>query len=136
MTFVVVEMDWVLVRNLAVYHLLKLFPPIFFSLPDTSMFSPQLTSFDPFFCLTEVTFDSLPRLTKLMFENGVIDELLFLDFPEVCRFPSGLLLLKYGKAVQESVYENFRVVHEGQLHIVFTQDLKVRLFSVRISDHV
>ena len=34
-------------------------------------------------------------------------------------------MLEYGKAVQESVYEQLRVVREGQLRIIFTQDLKV-----------
>lgn len=55
------------------------------------------------------------------------DELLFLDFPREYRFPSGLTMLRYGKAVQESVYEKIRVVFEGQLCAVFNQDLKVRL---------
>lgn len=34
-------------------------------------------------------------------------------------------MLEYGKAVQESVYEQLRVVREGQLRIIFSQDLKV-----------
>lgn len=59
----------------------------------------------------------------------MIDELLFLDLPQEYRFPSGIMMLKCGKAVQESVHENLRVVHQGQLRIVFTNDLKVRLLS-------
>jgi hypothetical protein len=55
----------------------------------------------------------------------VIDELLFLDLPREIRFSSGLMMLEYTKAVQECVYEQLRVVREGQLRIVFTQDLKV-----------
>lgn len=35
-------------------------------------------------------------------------------------------MLEYGKAVQESVYEQLRVVREGQLRIIFTHDLKVK----------
>ncbi|XP_057487009.1 probable transcriptional regulator SLK2 [Actinidia eriantha] len=73
----------------------------------------------------EAIFEILPRLSKIKFESGVIDELLFLDFPHECRFPSGLMMLRYGKAVQESVYEQFRVVREGQLRIIFSPDLKI-----------
>uniref|UniRef100_A0A803PS17 Transcriptional regulator SLK2 n=3 Tax=Cannabis sativa TaxID=3483 RepID=A0A803PS17_CANSA len=35
------------------------------------------------------------------------------------------MMLEYGKAVQESVYEQLRVVREGRLRIIFTQDLKI-----------
>lgn len=35
------------------------------------------------------------------------------------------VMLEYTKAVQESVYEQLRVVREGQLRMLFTQDLKV-----------
>ncbi|KAE8709704.1 putative transcriptional regulator SLK3 [Hibiscus syriacus] len=73
----------------------------------------------------EATFEVLPRLNEIKFGSGVVDELLFLDLPRECRFPSGIMRLEYGKAVQESVYEQLRVVHEGQLRIVFTQDLKI-----------
>ncbi|XWS48403.1 hypothetical protein CRYUN_Cryun13aG0073400 [Craigia yunnanensis] len=73
----------------------------------------------------EATFEVLPRLNEIKFGSGVIDELLFLDLPRECRFPSGIMMLEYGKAVQESVYEQLRVVREGQLRIIFTQDLKI-----------
>ncbi|KAH7514014.1 probable transcriptional regulator SLK2 [Ziziphus jujuba] len=73
----------------------------------------------------EAVYEVLPRLSKLTFETGVIDELLFLDCPRGYRFPSGLMMLEYGKAVQESVYEQLRVVHEGQLRVVFNQDFKI-----------
>ncbi|TKY51263.1 transcriptional regulator SLK1 [Spatholobus suberectus] len=73
----------------------------------------------------EATFEVLPRLNEIKFGSGVIDELLFLDLPRECRFPSGLLMIEYAKAVQESVYEQLRVVREGQLRIIFTQDLKI-----------
>lgn len=73
----------------------------------------------------EATFEVLPRLNEIKFGSGVIDELLFLDLPRECRFPSGLMMLEYGKAVQESVYEQLRVVREGQLRVVFTPDLKI-----------
>ncbi|KAM7266654.1 hypothetical protein ACFE04_004551 [Oxalis oulophora] len=73
----------------------------------------------------EATYEVLPRLNQIKYGSGVIDELLFLDLPRECRFPSGIMMLDYGKAVQESVYEQLRVVHEGQLRIVFTPDLKI-----------
>lgn len=70
--------------------------------------------------------EALPRLNKIMFESGVIDELLYLDLPnELIQF-SELMALEYGKAVQVSVYEQFRIVREGKLRIIFTPDLKVR----------
>ncbi|KAK8599503.1 hypothetical protein V6N13_077424 [Hibiscus sabdariffa] len=73
----------------------------------------------------EATFEVLPRLNEIKFGSGVVDELLFLDLPRECRSPSGLMMLEYGKTVQESVYEQLRVVREGQLRIIFTQDLKI-----------
>ncbi|KAJ8771412.1 hypothetical protein K2173_026589 [Erythroxylum novogranatense] len=73
----------------------------------------------------EATFEVLPRLNEIKFGSGVIDELLFLDMPRECRFSSGVMILEYGKAVQESVYEQLRVVREGQLRIIFSHDLKI-----------
>ncbi|XP_016445011.1 putative transcriptional regulator SLK2 isoform X1 [Nicotiana tabacum] len=73
----------------------------------------------------EATFEALPRLNEIKFGSGVIDELLFLDFPRECRFPSGLMKLECAKAVQETVYEQLRVVQEGQLRIIFSSDLKI-----------
>ncbi|CAI0546975.1 unnamed protein product [Linum tenue] len=73
----------------------------------------------------EATFEVLPRLNEIKFGSGVIDELLFLDLPRECRFSSGIMMLEYGKAVQESVYEQLRVVREGQLRVIFTHDLKI-----------
>lgn len=63
----------------------------------------------------------------------MIDELLFLDLPREYRFPSGVLMIEYAKAVQESVYEQLRVVREGQLRIIFTQDLKVKNIVVIVN---
>ncbi|XP_061348847.1 probable transcriptional regulator SLK2 [Gastrolobium bilobum] len=73
----------------------------------------------------ETTFEVLPRLNEIKFASGVIDELMFLDLPREFRFPSGVMMLEYAKAVQESVYEQLRVIREGQLRIIFTQDLKI-----------
>ncbi|XP_058104782.1 probable transcriptional regulator SLK2 [Magnolia sinica] len=73
----------------------------------------------------ETTFEVLPRLSKIKFDSGVIDELLFVDMPNERRLPSGLMFLEYQKAIQESIYEQLRVVREGQLRIIFTPDLKI-----------
>lgn len=73
----------------------------------------------------EATFEVLPRLFQIKFDRGVIDELLFLDTPHECRLPNGIMVLEYAKAVQESVYEQVRVVREGQLRIIFTPQLKI-----------
>ncbi|GAB4834339.1 hypothetical protein Ancab_032593 [Ancistrocladus abbreviatus] len=73
----------------------------------------------------EATFEVLPRLHKIYFDSGVVDELLYLDVPNESNLPSGFMMLQYSKAVQESVYKHFRVVHEGQLCVVFTQELKI-----------
>ncbi|KAK6263046.1 hypothetical protein QUC31_008862 [Theobroma cacao] len=73
----------------------------------------------------EATSEVLPRLYKVSFESGVIDEILFLDLPCERKLPSGLMMLEYEKAVQESVYDQVRVVREGKLRIIFTYDLKI-----------
>ncbi|KAL9237281.1 hypothetical protein vseg_011851 [Gypsophila vaccaria] len=73
----------------------------------------------------EATFEVLPRLNEIEFGSGVIDELLFVDLPRERRFANGIMMLEYGKAVQESVYEQLRVVREGKLRIIFTQELKI-----------
>lgn len=36
-------------------------------------------------------------------------------------------MLEYAKAVQQSIYEQLRVVREGHLRIIFAPDLKVTL---------
>ncbi|CAA0842247.1 Probable transcriptional regulator SLK1 [Striga hermonthica] len=72
----------------------------------------------------EATFDIIPRLFKTKFESGMVDEILFVDTPRAYKYPN-FLVLEYGKAIQESVYEKLRVVHEGKLRIVFRYDLKI-----------
>jgi LIM-domain binding protein len=45
--------------------------------------------------------------------------------PHEYRLSTGIMVLEYAKAVQESVYEHVRVIHEGRLRIIFTPELKV-----------
>ncbi|XP_047327152.1 probable transcriptional regulator SLK2 [Impatiens glandulifera] len=73
----------------------------------------------------EATFEVLPRLNEIKFSSGVIDELLFLDLPREVRYPNGIGMLHYEKAVLESVYEQLRVIRKGQLRVIFTPDLKI-----------
>lgn len=79
---------------------------------------------------TEATYDVLPRLCKIKFDSGMIDEFLFLGMPQESRFTNGMMMLECGKAILESVYEHFRVVQEGCLRIIFTPELKVEVFNV------
>ncbi|KAL3499408.1 hypothetical protein ACH5RR_038501 [Cinchona calisaya] len=73
----------------------------------------------------EASFEMLPRLCKMKFESGLLEEILFLEFPRECRYSSGIMMLEYGNAVQESIYEQCRVVREGKLRVIFRHDLKI-----------
>ncbi|GJX61467.1 probable transcriptional regulator SLK2 isoform X1 [Tanacetum coccineum] len=73
----------------------------------------------------EATFEVLPRLNEIKFSSGVIDERWCLGLPRECRFDSGIMMVEYEKAVQQSVYEQLQVVHEGRLKVFFTRDLKI-----------
>ncbi|KAI4378133.1 hypothetical protein MLD38_015658 [Melastoma candidum] len=83
----------------------------------------------------EATSEVLPRLNQIKFGSGVIDELLFLDWPREYRYSSGIMILEYAKAVQETVYEQLRVVWEGKLRIVFAQDLKILSWEFCVRRH-
>nr|GMD82395.1 probable transcriptional regulator SLK2 isoform X2 [Ipomoea batatas]GME20332.1 probable transcriptional regulator SLK2 isoform X2 [Ipomoea batatas] len=83
----------------------------------------------------EVIYETLPRLFKTKFESSILDEVLFLGWPREHRFPSGLLMLEYGKVVQESIYENFRIVHEGILRVIFRPDLKIFSWEFCVQRH-
>ncbi|KAK3124531.1 hypothetical protein QOZ80_7BG0587930 [Eleusine coracana subsp. coracana] len=78
----------------------------------------------------EATYEVLPRLCQIRFDHGVLDEYLFLDMPNECRLPNGLMLLEHTKVVQKSVYEHLHVTHEGHLRIIFTPELKIMSWEV------
>ncbi|KAI3671834.1 hypothetical protein L1987_57324 [Smallanthus sonchifolius] len=84
---------------------------------------------------SNATFEVLPILNEIKFSSGVIDELLFLDFPHEYRFLSGIMVLEYGQAVQESIYEQLRVIREGELKVVFTPDLKILTWEFSARRH-
>ncbi|GKV31074.1 hypothetical protein SLEP1_g39812 [Rubroshorea leprosula] len=73
----------------------------------------------------EATVEVLPRLFKIKYESGTLEELLYVDMPREYQNSSGQIVLDYAKAIQESVFEQLRVVRDGQLRIVFSQDLKI-----------
>ncbi|KAL2519923.1 transcriptional corepressor SEUSS [Forsythia ovata] len=73
----------------------------------------------------EATVEVLPRLFKIKYESGTLEELLYVDMPREYQNSSGQIVLDYSKATQESVFEQLRVVRDGQLRIVFSPDLKI-----------
>nr|GLL47962.1 transcriptional corepressor SEUSS-like [Ipomoea trifida] len=73
----------------------------------------------------EATVEVLPRLFKIKYESGTLEELLYVDMPCEYQNSSGQIVLDYAKAIQESVFEQLRVVRDGQLRIVFSPDLKI-----------
>ncbi|KAL3641711.1 hypothetical protein CASFOL_012526 [Castilleja foliolosa] len=73
----------------------------------------------------EATVEVLPRLYKIKYESGTLEELLYVDMPREYQNPSGQIVLDYAKAIQESVFDQLRVVRDGQLRIVFSPDLKI-----------
>ncbi|XWS15216.1 hypothetical protein CRYUN_Cryun35bG0075500 [Craigia yunnanensis] len=73
----------------------------------------------------EATVEVLPRLFKIKYESGTLEELLYVDMPSEYQNSSGQIVLDYAKAIQESVFDQLRVVRDGQLRIVFSPDLKI-----------
>ncbi|KAL9264412.1 Transcriptional corepressor SEUSS-like protein [Drosera capensis] len=73
----------------------------------------------------EATVEVLPRLYKIKYESGTLEELLYIDMPKEYQNSSGQIVLDYGKAIQEIVFEQLRVVREGQLRVVFSTELKI-----------
>ncbi|KAK1588619.1 hypothetical protein Q3G72_025138 [Acer saccharum] len=73
----------------------------------------------------ETTVDVLPRLFKIKYDSGTLEELLYVDMPCEYQNANGQIVLDYAKAIQESVFEHLRVVRDGQLRIVFSPDLKI-----------
>jgi hypothetical protein len=78
-----------------------------------------------FYRFSEATVEVLPRLFKIKYESGTLEELLYVDMPREYHNSSGQIVLDYAKAIQESVFEQLRVVRDGQLRIVFSPYLKV-----------
>ncbi|OAY65492.1 Transcriptional corepressor SEUSS [Ananas comosus] len=73
----------------------------------------------------ETTVEVLPRLFQIKYASGTLEELLYVDMPREYQNAAGQIVLDYQKAIQESVFEQLRVVRDGQLRIVFNPDLKI-----------
>ncbi|KAJ0973157.1 hypothetical protein J5N97_021116 [Dioscorea zingiberensis] len=73
----------------------------------------------------ETTVEVLPRLYQIKYASGTLEELLYIDMPRERQTSSGQIVLEYAKAIQESVFDQLRVVRDGQLRIVFNPDLKI-----------
>ena len=75
----------------------------------------------------------LPRLYKIKYDSGTQEELLYVDMPREYQNASGQIVLDYTKAIQESVFDQLRVVRDGHLRIVFSSDLKVGELFIEVS---
>lgn len=73
----------------------------------------------------ETTVEVLPRLFKIKYDSGTLQELLYVDMPHEYENTSGQIVLDYAKAIQESVFEQLRVVRDGHLRLIFSSDLKI-----------
>lgn len=73
----------------------------------------------------ETTAEVLPRLCQIKYASGTLEELLYIDMPRESHNAMGQIVLDYPKAIQESVFEQLRVVRDGHLRIVFNPDLKI-----------
>ena len=91
-----------------------------------------MLSFDLVLLFIETTVEVLPRLCQIKYASGTLEELLYIDMPHESQNPSGQIILDYTKAIQESVFDQLRVVREGHLRIVFNPDLKVMWFNFPI----
>ncbi|OIT06310.1 PREDICTED: transcriptional corepressor SEUSS-like [Nicotiana attenuata] len=83
----------------------------------------------------ELSAEVLPRVCKIKYDTGMLDELLYVDIPEEYYTPSGHIVLNYTKVTEESVYEAARVVREGRLKIVLSSDLKICIWEFCCSSH-
>ncbi|KAL2649966.1 hypothetical protein R1flu_018094 [Riccia fluitans] len=108
--------------------------------------APGLFPADSFYCNLcqgqpgrgfESTMDILPRLLKMQYDSGLVDELLFLDSAEErCVYSaSGIMVLEYPKAVHESVFSDLRVVRHGRLRVSFSSSFKIRTWEFCTQNH-
>lgn len=67
----------------------------------------------------ETTGEVLPRLCKIKYDSGTLEELMYKDMPREYTSPSCHIVLEYENEIQESVLEKLRAVCDGQLRIVF-----------------
>ncbi|XP_024399009.1 uncharacterized protein [Physcomitrium patens] len=79
--------------------------------------------------------DVLPRLFKIKYDSGLVDELLFLDLAEEYVMPSGKMVLEYSGAVHESVFAELRVIRYGTLRVTFSSSYKIQAWEFCTKTH-
>uniref|UniRef100_A0A0C9QW91 TSA: Wollemia nobilis Ref_Wollemi_Transcript_4428_3641 transcribed RNA sequence n=1 Tax=Wollemia nobilis TaxID=56998 RepID=A0A0C9QW91_9CONI len=87
----------------------------------------------------EYSTDVLPRLFKIKYDSGLLDELLCVDLPEESYIlPQGKLVLVFLRAVHESIFPELRVVRYGKLRVTFGNNLKILSweFCAKVHDEV
>ncbi|KAH7844996.1 hypothetical protein Vadar_034008 [Vaccinium darrowii] len=83
----------------------------------------------------ETNANILPRLYQVKYGSGTLEELLYIDMPHEYPKPSGQIVLLYEKAIQECVFEQLRIVRDGQLRIVFSPDLMIYSWEFCARNH-
>ncbi|KAI3451533.1 hypothetical protein Pfo_008198 [Paulownia fortunei] len=86
-------------------------------------------------CGFEISEELLPRLHKMKYDIGVLEEHLHIDTPNEYQGACGQIFLHYPKAAEESEYEQVRIVRHGQLRLVFSPDLKIRSWEFCAQHH-
>lgn len=87
----------------------------------------------------EYSTDVLPRLFKIKYDSGLLEELLCLDIAEESYMvPPGKWVLEFPRAVHESIFPELRVVRYGKLRVTFNSSLKILSweFCARLHDEV
>eukprot|EP00252_Welwitschia_mirabilis_P023785 TRINITY_DN682_c0_g2_i2.p1 TRINITY_DN682_c0_g2~~TRINITY_DN682_c0_g2_i2.p1 ORF type:complete len:968 (-),score=210.21 TRINITY_DN682_c0_g2_i2:319-3222(-) len=84
----------------------------------------------------EYNTDVLPRLLKIKYDSGLLDELLPLDMPKESYFvPPGKWVVEFSHAVHESVFQELRVVRNGKLRVSFNNSLKILSWEFCCDSH-
>ncbi|XP_073123876.1 probable transcriptional regulator SLK3 [Henckelia pumila] len=76
-------------------------------------------------CGFEISGEPLARLYKIKFDTGVSEEHFRTGAPSELRDESGHIFVRYSEAVEETEYQQVRIVRYGQLRVVFSPDLKI-----------
>lgn len=71
----------------------------------------------------------LPRLFQIKFEHGLKEEYLFLGNVQEILLPSGDILVICYRAVEQSVFDNMKVMRHGQLRATFNNELKMTAYD-------
>ncbi|KAL0378257.1 UNVERIFIED_CONTAM: Transcriptional corepressor SEUSS [Sesamum radiatum] len=86
-------------------------------------------------CGFEISQELLPRLHKVKYDTGVSEEHLHIESPTEHEGACGQIFLHYPKAAEESVHDQVRIVHYGQLRVIFSPDLKICSWEFCTQNH-